>query len=798
MGISALALSLRTVVADSLPRCCTSVSCQSCSTCALRLLSVLSVFTPLQTVGFQFSVFQFSVFGFASFHFPETACFHEVLQRSTINTSEMIFLPIHGGSNGRGVSFLLDTGGRLSGIFAQWFLMMDDRLWRLLEESGCTCVSELRIHFATPWHLACSVDSLEDSVTLAEQVLPRALASEHKRTGGQIWKWISDHTDLLSRVQSRLCAKATRIEAAASNKVSPGEVFDQLVSGSIDLVSQTSRAHARWISNGAGNPAEAEKAARKFWGTVLVQIMVEAKLPITEIPVENEEQRIVYALRALGTRRSKTLRNRARAWRKARDWFMSVKEYAYPRGPSDVVDYIIFLEQEAGTKSCIADFMSALSVLEDAGQVPSSGQLCKNRLVVAASKGASAEVQQGKTSVKQAPPLTVAMLLALEIYVCTGSNPLYARCLMWACLLCVWGCMRVSDLQGIDVSRLRLFRDGLKGFLVKTKTTGPDKKVAEVPFFVGRNVGLSGRDWLSAGYKLWRDLGQLDRTFLVFQSTPDFEEPCYKFAKPEVISNYMRLIWRQLKVPFRKLGENAWKSRSDGELLGAECYLFWSGHSMRHVLPTIAAIFGIPKEQRDYLGRWHVGLHQSADYIHTCRQIVHDIQRKVCDKLSGGQPGYDEEELFEDFRVWLRGRGLDPDPWVKLHSVMRTVNGCKVLNQTWPLLGDFTERPDEAAVALPSSNLGQDDKQSPFWVSISRHSGHRRLHIRNGCWVTPGSCHQFAEIWEVDASVADSFCKLCYKNKEGSSSSSGESSSTDLGEPAEGGVSAIPAFGTGL
>ena len=59
VGISALALSLRTVVADSLPRCCTSVSCQSCSTCALRLLSVLSVFTPLQTVGFQFSVFSF-------------------------------------------------------------------------------------------------------------------------------------------------------------------------------------------------------------------------------------------------------------------------------------------------------------------------------------------------------------------------------------------------------------------------------------------------------------------------------------------------------------------------------------------------------------------------------------------------------------------------------------------------------------------------------------------------------------------------------------------------------------------
>ena len=381
----------------------------------------------------------------------------------------MIFLPIHGGSNGRGVSFLLDTGGRLSGICAQWFQIMDDRLWRLLEDSGCICVSELRVHFATPWHLACSVDSLEDATVLAEQVMPKALPAEHKRIGGHVWKWISDNTNLLSRVQARLRSKATRIEASAGSKVSPGEVFDQLMSGSLELCKQTSLAHSRWISGGAGTPIEAEKAAKKFWGTVLVQIMVEARLPIVEIPVENEEQRVMYALRALGARRSKTLRNRARTWRKARDWMQSVKGYVFPRFPADVVDYLIFLEQESGTKSCISEFMSALSVLEDAGQVPVSNQLCKNRLVVAASKGSTAEVQQGKTFRKQAPPLSVAMLVSLEIFVASSDNPMYARCIIWACLLCVWGCMRVSDLQGIDVSRLRLFRDGLKGFTGKPK-----------------------------------------------------------------------------------------------------------------------------------------------------------------------------------------------------------------------------------------------------------------------------------------------------------------------------------------
>ena len=51
---------------------------------------------------------------------------------------------------------------------------MEDRLWGLLEESGFEAVRELRLHFLTPWHVACSVDGIDDSVTMVEQVLPNA------------------------------------------------------------------------------------------------------------------------------------------------------------------------------------------------------------------------------------------------------------------------------------------------------------------------------------------------------------------------------------------------------------------------------------------------------------------------------------------------------------------------------------------------------------------------------------------------------------------------------------------------
>ena len=687
--------------------------------------------------------------------------------------------------------FSLSAGGRLTAI-AQWFqggdswqlaASMDDRLWSLLEQTGFSFLADLKRHFATPWHVACAVDDLDDTALLIRQLRAGLLESEEQREAKRVWDWLQDNSSLLKRVQSRLMGKAQRVEAFIRETPSASSVYDQQVSGSIELQKQVSKSHHRWLANGGGTPADAEKAAKKFWGTVLVQIMIEAGLPICNLKADTEEQRAAYALRALGPRRSKTLRNRARTWKKAREWMLRVKNRPFPKDPTDVVDYLTFLEQDVGTKSCIAEFMASLSVLEDAGQVPTNQQLCKDRLVVAASQSFGAEVLEGKTAKAQAPPLSIAMLLSLEMYVVSSSNPKYSRFLAWACLIAVWACMRVSDLQGVDVSRLQLFCSGLKGFLVRTKTTGNDKKVLEVPFFIRRDANLSGHDWLSKGYDLLQSFGQLGRCFLVWQSSDDMQEPHYKFARPEVISGYFRLIWQKLQVPFKKVGENKWKLAGGSCLVGHACFLFWTGHSMRHVLPTISAVFGESQERRNYLGRWRVNSQQSSDYVHTCRQIVHDVQGLVCDKLSGGAPGYDEEELLMQLGDWLKTRGEDPGPILKPLRIMRKVQGCWVLNQKWPLLGDTGTGllPEPPEVVLRDQD--RDGGSSPFWVSISRHSGHRRLHIRGQCWVEPSSCHCFEELWEVGPNTADSFCKLCYRDRQvDASSSSGDSSSTDVGE----------------
>ena len=47
--------------------------------------------------------------------------------------------------------------------------------------------------------------------------------------------------------------------------------------------------------------------------------------------------------------------------------------------------------------------------------------------------------------------------------------------------------------------------------------------------------------------------------------------------------------------------------------LSAEQARGFSGHSGRHFLPTVARLLGIPKEDRDELGRWLAALDANGD-----------------------------------------------------------------------------------------------------------------------------------------------------------------------------------------
>ena len=116
----------------------------------------------------------------------------------------------------------------------------------------------------------------------------------------------------------------------------------------------------------------------------------------------------------------------------------------------------------------------------------------------------------------------------------------------------------------------------------------------------------------------------------------------------------------------------------------------------------------------------------------TARQIVTKVQARVCAALNLGPSGFDEEELFDSYREFLRPR-IDIDEnveeWgghIKLFS-----DGSHKFAQRWPrsLTGGTVievkvqvEFMDPTAMLKISQDTNSVGAEVPLWASISRMS----------------------------------------------------------------------------
>lgn len=670
---------------------------------------------------------------------------------------------------------------------------MED-VWSSLSDCGFSKYNVVREEFSSPHLLAFLFDSKSECLEVV-----RGLHGDDYQINevlcdaNLLFEWKENCQNQLLIFQREDRKRAKRFHLVEPPAVQASELYAEFLGMSAKLTSRVSKSTFRSVlKNPTHSKTDIELAAREVWLNELIGYLEEGDLPIMRIASATAEPMFVLK-RAFGNRRMKTLRNRARSWRKVRSWLLSFRSYAFPRDTSDMLDYMLFLMQEGAPASRIQAVSASLAVLEDCGQVPLDVKISANNLWKQALKSCMMELERNMTEVKRAPPLSVASVVSLELFVVDLEKPEYLRALGWVILVCIWACFRIADLEGVDPKRLQMTSRGLRGVLTRTKTTGPGKNVREVPFYIARKISLTGVDWLKTGFDQWSGYGCMDRDYFVFTSNEGFSQPLYKYADCERVAGYVRMVLASLEVPIRSR-YGGWKTKGASTLLvPAEGVMFWSGHSMRHFLPTVSAAINISKEQRDYVGRWHVNLHQSADYIHTSRQIVVQVQEKVNEALCEGKPGYDEAELMEEYRSFLATRVEEADPLVSLHLISKVGKDGPCLGGQWPVLDESAvldpeqdhSRNAESADQTQSKTLDDNGGvEAPYFVSISRRTGFRRLHKTYCCGVMPWQCHLIEWIKEVKESTADAYCKACQKDcrwdvKEDSSSSSGSSSSTE-------------------
>ena len=461
-------------------------------------------------------------------------------------------------------------------------------------------------------------------------------------------------------------------------------------------------------------------------------------------------------------------------------------------------------------KSVPGAIAASLSVLEVVGKVAEEDLISTDSLRKSTRDAWQVKRERNARPRQQAGCTPVSIVIALEMVVTNEEWPRHTRAMIWLYLVMHWAVLRADDCQGIDASRLSLTAVCLKGTLTKTKTTGPGRHTLEVPFFVSRDCVLSGTDWLEVGFQIWVSTDYLiKRDFFILAGNKDRSGPVNKMLPPEMIIAYVRSVLADLKAIRRSTEAGSlWTLDDDLYLVPSQLLVYFKGHGPRHFLVTLAAAMGWPKDDRDYLGRWGIDRHQSNDYVLSARQIVLGIQAGVARALCDGSKPFDELELADTLREFVIQAGGEVSTTDSLFLLVR-VEDSWCLDIEFPTLGQArAERPgdanalevvgirgDTAEEMISASPVSVPEVElAPYWVSISKRSKFRRLHIRNGCGILPFKCFKSEEVWKVTEEVAHGSCQTCVRsflkkrgvpltgNAEGSSSS-GSSSSSDSDQP---------------
>jgi hypothetical protein len=199
---------------------------------------------------------------------------------------------------------------------------------------------------------------------------------------------------------------------------------------------------------------------------------------------------------------------------------------------------------------------------------------------------------------------------------------------------------------------------------------------------------------------------------------------------------------------------------------------FFSGHSARNFLTSIAAVIGFSRDERAYLGRWSMGMVSSEEYVRTARQVVFKIQRAVNRCLVEGLPEpYYEDEAIQKLCDAAESAGANPNRIRKRNTVLGDWSGSHSLGGIFPTLevaeGDWPNVMDEAegdaALSEKVSTLVQKEslcqpETSKYFVTISRRTCLRRLHL-SGCFVKPDRCCEVVYLDQVSTDDFDTVCQ---------------------------------------
>ena len=259
-----------------------------------------------------------------------------------------------------------------------------------------------------------------------------------------------------------------------------------------------------------------------------------------------------------------------------------------PGTEADLIDYLMVRWEEPCGRTIPEVLLKAVTWMERVAEFPDSSRTTTGRAVWSTKDGIVEALSIDAPVTKRAPRYLVFLLATIERYVMDESEPAIWRVLAWAKLVKVWACLRLDDPQEIKPAELT-FADGrLTTILRKPKTSGPNRRVKELPICVSERAFFLDLSWLGWGFESLKSLAAFDRDYLIPQLDPAGDRFVRKMADYGHAVGYTAGVLARVGC--------------DSGFIG-----FWTEHSERSVVPTGLAMLDNDKHERDLLGEVETG-----------------------------------------------------------------------------------------------------------------------------------------------------------------------------------------------
>lgn len=533
----------------------------------------------------------------------------------------------------------------------------------------------------------------------------------------------------------------------------------------------TNRRH-RPLQDHSDARAKKEAHQREKWSRILYQELMSMDAPILkgmDFCVSTERLHLAIA----GKTRTSTLRRYIKTWQSWLLWKGSVHGESWSFHPSLLCEYWFSRFDEPCGPSIPTLICKSIHWMEKIAGLPDAEKLSTNKMVQQVTDYIVEQLSLDAPPPRRAPRYPSVVIEKLEAIV---VNPLVDTCmriLAWVKLLKIWGSLRYDDLQKINPGELSLSGGRLTTVLRVTKTSGPGRRIQEMPVCISEHAYIWDGTWLATGFGLLKENADFERDYLLPQFENDWRGFRNKFASYGDVTSYSCSLRRAIR-----------SSQTLDSLLPDELLGFWTEHSERATLPTGLAMLGVAKPDRDLVGRWKPDA--SDSYIRSYNGLVAKLQYKFAGALRK-QDRYtilDEVDVLSTAEAWLKAR--KPEITDEERSQMME----SFLDSLREFTGDESEWVDEEIDARGLEEWKEPPDKRPLedrclreaaFVVVYNNNRCKRLHkIKGGCWMARTKLFKSAEEFS-EMPGEDSYthvCQICWPESKGKEESSEDTSST--------------------